>query len=162
MVHLVGVLLLVEAVGGGLPDVDFGGGQGFAGAGALDDAVHEGDFAVGGRVEGDGAAVGAGGGVVAEEGAEDGGGGGELGCVAGLLICDLVDKAAKFMRNRILSPRRLCVSYSRFQTQHITHQLDFVATVVAHLTGPDEHLHSFHAFVPGHIILATEIVRVSD
>lgn len=89
-----GVEDVVFPVGGGLPHVEDGVGDGGRGLGVGDGAVEEGEFAVGRHVEHAGVAEGAEGGVGRPEGAEDGGGGGRDAFCCGDLVVDFVDEAA--------------------------------------------------------------------
>ncbi len=89
---VLGILEVVFAVPGGLPDVDDDAGDALPGDEVRDGAVHEGDLAAV-RVLNDASAELAEGGVGAPEGAEDGGGGGEDARFRGNLVGDFVDKA---------------------------------------------------------------------
>ena len=91
---LVGVLLLVQAVGGALPDVDLCAGDGLVGCGVADNSVHVDHLAVVGLLHDDVGVVGGGRGVVAEEGAEDGGLGHLVGGAGDGLVGDFVDETA--------------------------------------------------------------------
>ena len=90
-IHLPFVLLLVQPVRGGVPDVELGVGDGGVGEVVLDKAVHVGVVAVGDVVHDAGVHVAARG-VGAPEGAEDRGGGREGGGGGGELVGDFVDE----------------------------------------------------------------------
>lgn len=90
-VHLRFVLLLVQPVWGGVPDVELGGGDGGVREVVLDEAVHV-RVVAGGEVVHDAGVHGAARGVGAPEGAEDRGGGGEGGGGDGELGSNFVDE----------------------------------------------------------------------
>ena len=106
-VHLVLVLLLVEAVGRRVPHVQLGAFDRLVGEVVAHDAVHVGVVAVRDVVH-DAAAHGASGGVGAPEGAEDGGRGGEGGGFADELVGDFIDEG--------------------LEAYHVREQLRFVAS----------------------------------
>lgn len=139
---VVRVLEVVLAVGRGLPDVDDGAGDGLLGVEVGDDAVHEGDLAVGGRVLDDGAAVLAEGGVGGPEGAEDGGRGGLLARLVHVLVCDLVDEG--------------------LEAQNVGHAVCFVAGGGRGLADEVDELDAGHPLVDGELDLAGEVVEVAD
>ena len=91
---VLGVLEVVLAVGGSLPDVEDGVGDGLASGDITDDTVHLGDAAVGrDAILDDGAAVLAEGGVGGPEGSENGGRGGLETLLDDDLVGDLINKA---------------------------------------------------------------------
>ena len=91
---VVGVLEVVLAVGGGLPDVEDGVGDGVAGNDVADDTVHLGHAAVGGdAILDDGAAVLTEGSIGGPEGAKNGRGSGLETLLDDDLVGDLINKA---------------------------------------------------------------------
>lgn len=90
---LVGVLEVVLAVGGSLPDVEDGALDGLAGLHVPEDTVHEGDLAVRVGVLDDAVAELAEGSVGGPEGTEDDVGGGGDTVFGDDLVGDLIDKA---------------------------------------------------------------------
>jgi len=108
------VLLLVQPVWGGVPDVELGVGDGGVGEVVLDKAVHVGVVAVGDVVHDAGVHVAARG-IGAPEGAEDRGGGGEGGGGGGELVGDFVDEG--------------------FEAEDVAEQLAFVAHGGGHPAG---------------------------
>ena len=89
-VLLVGVLLLIVAVGGGHPDIDCGAHERLLGLRARDLAVHVHWLSVGWGIVRDVGALGQGGMIVSEEGTEDGALSGYIGSLSRLLVGDLV------------------------------------------------------------------------
>lgn len=89
---LVGVLEVILAVGGGLPDVKDRAGDGLAGLHVCQDTVHEGDLAVGVGVLDDAVAEIAEGSVGRPEGAKNDIGRGGQALVSDDLVGDLIDK----------------------------------------------------------------------
>ena len=113
-VHLILVLLLIEPVRSGMPDVELGVLDRLAGEVVFDDAIHVGVVAVGDIVH-DAVVHRAPRGVGAPEGAEDRGAGWERGRGVGKLVGDLVDE--------------------RFEPDDVAEELAFVADRGGHAAG---------------------------
>lgn len=90
---LLGVLEVVFAVGGGLPDVEHGALDGLAGFHVRDDSMHVGDFTVGVGVLDDAIAELAEGSVGGPEGTENDVGGGGEALFGDDFVCNLVDQS---------------------------------------------------------------------
>lgn len=90
---LLGVLEVVFAVGGGLPDVEHGALDGLACFHVRDDSVHVGDFAIGVGVLDDAVAEFAEGSVGRPEGAENDIGGGGEALFGDDFVCNFVDQS---------------------------------------------------------------------
>lgn len=115
-IRLVGVLLLVEAVGRRVPDVELGAGDGLAADEVGHAPEHVGVVGVGEVVEHDAVAHVALGRVLAPEGAEDGRRGGQVVGGGGERVGDFVDEG--------------------FDAEDVVHELGLVAAVVGHFTRP--------------------------
>lgn len=136
------VLLLVQAIGGRLPDIDNSTGQGQACVGTGDLAVHQGHNTVRGGIKSNGCAVGAGWCIVAPEGAQNGGGRERLVGLDGLGVGDGVDQTLK--------------------TNDVAHELALVAGLVGHLARGIDHLDAHHPLVDGQVDLTSKVVDVLD
>ena len=90
---LVGVLEIVLAVGGGLPDIENGADNGSAGLHVGENTVHVGDLAIGVGVLNNAVAEGAERGIGRPEGAENDVGGGGQTLLGDDLVGDLIDEA---------------------------------------------------------------------
>ena len=112
--RLILVLLLIEPVRGGMPDIELGVLDRLAGEVVFDNAVHVGVVAVGDIVH-DGVVHGAARGVGAPEGAEDRGAGRQGGRGGGELVGDFVDK--------------------RFEPDDVAEELAFVSNGRGHAAG---------------------------
>lgn len=100
----------LRTVGGRLPDVNLGFGEGIA-AGIPHNAVHESHVGIFGRVEADGGAVVADGVIFAVEGSQNGGGGDAVGALGGRCEGDVVDEANNSVSTDIIVE---CIIGSKF------------------------------------------------
>lgn len=91
-----------RTIGGSLPDINFGMGEGFARVGARNLTVHEGDLSVARGIKGDCGAILANGRVGAPEGPEDGARGRGLPCFGGGADRNVVDEAGNRKKVRHL------------------------------------------------------------
>lgn len=139
---LVGVLEVVLAVGGGLPDVQHGADDGLAGFHVGQAAVHVGHLAVGVGVLDDGVAQTAEGSVGRPEGTQDHVGGGCCAVVQHDLVGDLVDE--------------------RLQSDHVAAAMAFVPDGGADPADGVDELHAQHPFRGRQLDLASELVNVLD
>lgn len=142
VVALVGVLEVVLAVGGGLPDVKEGADNGLASLQVTQLAVHEGDLAVRVGVLDDGIPEFAEGGVGGPERTQDDVGSGRVAVIQHDLVGDLVDQS--------------------FQTDHVTDAMAFVADGSTDLTDGVDELHAQHPFRGGQLDLASKLMDVLD
>ena len=95
MLHLVGVLVRVQAVGRRLPDLDSGVRDGLPRVRGNNPPMHKGGLAIVGRVEGDGGAVGTGWGIVLPGGTQDRRRGHRVVTVDELAVGNIVDETAE-------------------------------------------------------------------
>lgn len=143
---VLGVLEVVLAVGGGLPDVEDGAGDGLAGDDVADHTVHLGDAAVGGNaVLEDLTTELTEGSVGGPEGAENGGGGRVELALGDDLVGDLIDEG--------------------LEAENVADAVGLVAGLVGGVVdlakGVDE-LDTLHPLVDGELDLTSKVVDVAD
>lgn len=163
---VLGVLEVVLAVGGRLPDVEDGVGDGLVRGHVPDHTVHERHLASGGNtILDDGAAELTEGSVGGPEGSEDGGGGGVNVAFRNDLVGDLVNKAVcdvslGFLFGQV-SNRGLRKDV-RLETENIGDAVSLVSGLGRDLTDRVHKVHSSHPLVNGEFHLTGEVVQVAD
>lgn len=139
---LAGVLEIVLAVGGSLPDVEDSTLDGGAGLHVGEHAVHVGDLAVGVGVLDDAVSKGAEGSIGRPEGAENDVGGGSEALVSDDLVGDLVNK--------------------RFKADHVADAVAFVANGSADFADGVDELDTKHPLGGSELDLTSKVVDVLD
>lgn len=126
-VLLVGILLLIVAVGRGHPHIDCCALERLLGLCVHDFAVHQYRLSICRCVVADIGTLGERRMIVAEERAENGALCGNIGCLSRLLVGDLVDQSIKY---QFPVPLPAVRKHVRLDTEHITHQLALIALLI--------------------------------
>lgn len=142
VLRLVGVLEIVLAVGGSLPDIKNGTDDGSTGLHISQNTVHVGDLTVGVGVLNDRVAKSAEGSIGRPEGAQNDVGSGGLALLGDDLVGDLIDEG--------------------LETNDIANTVALVANGGADLSDGVDELNTHHPFSGGEFDLTGEVVNVGD
>lgn len=167
--YLLRILLLIQSFRGSLPYLDRGTDKRLLSLEVHHATLHEHHLGISRLRLDDILAVLAPGCIGTEEGTQDSRGSGRILSFFGELEGDFVDETVTQRRGILGIPlsSSLCVIAGeimglRFKSEHIAHQLSLIALIVAHLSGPVEHLYAGHPLVNGELLLARIVVHVAD